>query len=123
MDAEEGPTQAQWDEHGFAILSGLLTSEDLAPGLSEPGLLFPSAHEFTAASTRRNMLGTSVTNTEAWSHFHSRVSSCASSPSIPTWSTWPGLSSGPRMFASIRLKHGRSSPGPVTTSKSITGTS
>jgi hypothetical protein len=46
MDAEAGPTQAHWDEHGFAILSGLLTSEDLAPGLSELGLLFPSAHEF-----------------------------------------------------------------------------
>ena len=38
--------QAQWDEHGFAILSGLLTSEDLAPGLSELGLVFPSADEF-----------------------------------------------------------------------------
>ena len=46
MDAEKGRTQARWDEHGFAILSGLLTSEDLAPGLSELGLLFPSAHEF-----------------------------------------------------------------------------
>ena len=38
--------QAQWDEHGFAILTGLLTSEDLAPGLSELGLVFPSAHDF-----------------------------------------------------------------------------
>ncbi len=38
--------KAHWDEHGFALLPALVTSDELAPGLSELGLLFPSAAEF-----------------------------------------------------------------------------
>jgi Phytanoyl-CoA dioxygenase (PhyH) len=37
---------AHWDRHGYALLPAFLSGHDLGPGLSELGLLFPSAAVF-----------------------------------------------------------------------------
>lgn len=38
--------ESHWDTNGFVILPGLLSAEELAPGLSELGCLFPSSDDF-----------------------------------------------------------------------------
>ena len=41
---------AHWDRHGYALLPAFLSEKDLRPGLSELGLLFPSATQFHAGA-------------------------------------------------------------------------
>ena len=56
--------RTHWDEHGFAVLPGLLSSEELSPGLSELGVLFPTPEEFHSDVDPTRNATISVTNTE-----------------------------------------------------------
>jgi hypothetical protein len=39
-----------WDQHGYTLLPAFFSEEDLRPGLSELGLLFPTATQFHAGA-------------------------------------------------------------------------